>query len=98
METSFLGEVQLFSELQEMFEQEQPCENTNHGVDPNHGGPGKWYLASKPCQHCGNLKPVRLICDSFAQYLIGGGPIACGKCKKLLGHGLEAYQSITRKA
>lgn len=98
MEPTVLSNPSIFEDIQGIFDEESPCENANHNDDPNHGGPGQWYLTSKPCQHCGNLKPVRLVCDSFAQYLIGGGPIGCGKCKRLLGHGLGAYQSITRKA
>ena len=87
----------LFDAVEALFSEETPCENANHYDDPNHGGPGQWYLASKTCEHCGNNRGVRLVCDSYAQYLLHGGPIACGRCKNLLGRGSEAYQSITRK-
>ena len=87
----------LFDKVNALFDEEMPCENANHDDDPNHEGPGQWYLASKTCGNCGNNRGVRLVCDSFAQYLLDGGPIACGRCKGLLGCGVGAYRSITRK-
>lgn len=88
----------LLSELEDMLDEERPCENANHSVDPmHHGGPGEWYLTAKVCQHCGIDRGTRLVCDPFAQYLMKGGAVGCGKCLEFLGFGMEAYKSITRK-
>lgn len=87
----------LFLELEEQFSESQPCENLNHGIDKVHGGEGQWYLTTKPCPHCGVDRGTKLICDPYAQYLMGGGLIKCGKCLNLIGSGPEAYRTITRK-
>ena len=97
MVTPQLTDNLLFFELEEMLAEEKPCENTNHDIDPLHGGPGQWYLTAKICHHCGTNRGTRLVCDPFAQYLINGGPISCGKCFQFLGFGMEAHISITRK-
>lgn len=98
METLSRDDTDLFGEVEAAFNEEQPCENSNHEADPNHGGPGQWYLTAKTCSHCGMNRGVRLVCDSFAQYLLNGGPIACGKCRNLLGYGRDSYRSITKKS
>lgn len=90
--------LDLFDDLKLLFAEERPCENANHSADPNHGGPGEWFLTAKTCQTCSINRGVRLVCDSFAQYILSGGPIACGKCKVFLGNGMEAYKSITPKS
>lgn len=97
METLCPADTMLFQEMEAIFEEEQPCENSNHDVDKLHGGMGQWYLTAKKCQHCGANRGTRLVCDPYAQYLINGGPIRCGKCFNFLGYGMEAHISITRK-
>jgi hypothetical protein len=97
METLNQDNTLLFSELEAHFAEDKPCENSNHAVDKLHEGMGEWYLTAKPCSTCGTDKGTRLVCDKFAQYLINGGPISCGKCFSFLGNGMDAYRSIARK-
>lgn len=61
--------LQLFAELQEVFDEEKECEHTFHTA-PNqqvfHGGKAEWY-AQVACLECHNASGVLAMCDKWVK-------------------------------
>lgn len=73
--------VDTYAEIREAFDEEIPCEHSQHGsLGETHGGNAEWYGEYR-CKVCGSAPGIQAFCTPWKEYVEQDHMVWCVSCR-----------------